>query len=284
MNIWGTKKENGFTILELIVGIGLSSIILTALAFEYANISKIFYDLSIKDSVQVEAELISKVMISDIKEIGIGLPVYQRNFQIGEDALSDPSVTLPIASSSGASSITFKKKKSKESKLLSQNFDPSSNTTVYLDNVDGIIIGNIFCVSNISSGGEDANCSDITAINTSLKTLTLANSVYSLNAVFEAGDLVNILEEITYQSNPLTNVVTRTDSNGQITLSENAIFTLKYLDTNLSMQPTPLDATSISETIRSVKITVTTESNQVLTTGDTYSYSLSKIISLGEII
>ena len=134
-----SRNSQGFGVFELLVALGAAGLIFVGLMQIYRLTVSLSRDHQIRIATQVEAQALLQTIGAELRVLGNGVPFDQANFQIGESTLSDPSVTRPIViGTAAADNITFRLNETGDVFLLTQDFDPSSTTTLFLTDTSSL--------------------------------------------------------------------------------------------------------------------------------------------------
>lgn len=275
-------SEAGFTIIELVVSLVLSSVILSAGLFQYLNAAKQAHDNQIRAATFLQAQAVIQNMGFEIRTLGNGVPFDQAYFQIGDGILSDPTVTEPVLiSGTSADKISFRLNETGDVFLLTQDFNPSSSTTIHLTSVDNLQSGDPIYISNSVVGGDEGLYGEIHSVNSGNKTINLTNfSVTSPGSLFDKGSILEEVPLVVYENNTTLNSITRNSGYGEVVVAENATLGFRYLDYNGAEISYPLTNWKVVDKLRSIELAVEIESDKKLSTGVTYKANVKQVFGL----
>ena len=138
------NSESGFTLVELMVTLLVSSVVILGVLSTYTYTVSIAFDKKIRLVAKLQADAVLQTVGSELKSLGNGVPFDQANFQIGENTLSDITVTYPLLiASSDANTLNFRINESGRTFILTSDFDPSLTSVILLTDVQGLAAGEI---------------------------------------------------------------------------------------------------------------------------------------------
>lgn len=225
------RAERGFSFVELIVSLGISSMVFAAAIGSFNHLSHLAYDNKLRIVAQLEAQSVIELMTSELRMIGNGVPFHQPNFLIAQADLGDNTVTQPIlVDGTTAEQIRFRLNETGETYILTSDFDPGAGTVISLTDVSKILIGDEIYLTNSTVGQDDGLWGTVTNVNSGANTVTIAGGAqYSVGAVFEKGSLFEVVPVITYTSNPYFGGITRDNGSGELNIVPAGQFSLTYL-------------------------------------------------------
>lgn len=272
------KTESGYTLMELLVSLGLSSVVLLTVISQYSLSVRLSHDHNIRIATMLEAQAVLQTIGSEVRMMGNGVPFDQANFQIGESTLSDPSVTQPIIlNGATSSSISFRLNESGDTHLLTTDFDPSAGLVLSLTDTTNLTVNDPIYLSNSVVSGDDGLFGTVAAVNHSAHTVTLAAGyVVSPGATFDMGSVLEEVPIVTYNSPIDGSGVTRDSGFGPVLMGHNTVMSLEYLSANGSAVPLPLTEVTVVDSLRAVRVTIQKNSAKTLSNGQPYSVSVSQ--------
>jgi type II secretory pathway pseudopilin PulG len=287
----GSKLDNaaGFTILEMIVVLLLSSLILTAAMASFTSLTRTGNDQEQRVTAQLQAQSVLDMMTPEIRMIGNGVPFHQANFLIGQTTLADNTVTEPIlVSGTTSDQIQFRLNETGETYVVTADFDPSVTNTVTLTSVNKLYVGDQVYITNSTVGEDDGFWGTIQSIDEGTNSVTFAaGTQYSTSSVFDMGSLFEVVPVVTYTSTPSYGGITRDNGTGALTLVTTGSFTLTFLNNSGSNITLPLVAAvtdpfpaSAIQNVRAVKISVSVRSPQRLSTGNYYVATVEQTVGI----
>ena len=271
-------REQGFTVLELLISTLIAAVLFGALLTQYFSASGVARDHQIRIATQVQAQAIIQNIVSELRMLGNGVPFDQANFQIGEDTLADPSVTEPIdVSTASATNITFRLNETGEVYLLTADFDPAASLVISLTSITGLDVADPVYISNSVVSGDDGLFGTIAAIDSANSTITLnADYIASPSATFAMGSICEEVPLVTYNSAEDGSGITRDSGFGAILLGEQSTMTLEYLDHDGNPLTLPISNADVINTLRSIRVTVTLRSSSLLKSGQPYEATVTQ--------
>ncbi len=266
------QTERGVTLMEMLVVLVLAGLIFWGLMTQYSRSSTTAYDQNIKISTVLEAQAMLQSVGSEIRMLGNGVPFDQANFRIGENTLTDPTVTEPIQlATAAANTITFRLNETGDVFLLTADFDPAVNTTVSLTDVSTLDANDPIYMSNSVVAEEDGFYAIIQSVNTGANTITLdaATYVYSPGATFAKGSILEEVPLVTYSQD--ASGINRNSGFGSVLMGPNSTMTLEYLDEAGNAVALPLTTVSIVDSLRAIRVTISHDSSNALSDGTPFT-------------
>lgn len=275
-------NQKGFTLVELMVTLLMTSVILLGVLGAYSHTVAIAYDQKVKLIAKLQADAVLQTIGPELKALGNGVPFDQSNFQIGEDTITDATKTYPILIGDCTSSlIKFRLNESGRTYILTSNFTPTSTSVIPLTSVDGLAVGNSIYITNGVMDGDDGFYGTIDAINTGALTITV-NASYESSpaATFNSGSLLEAVNVITYNSPGYSSGILRSNGGASIVMALNATMSFKYLtETGTELTP-PLTESVLINQLRAIEVTVNVRSSSNLKDGSVYTSTVKQIFGL----
>jgi prepilin-type N-terminal cleavage/methylation domain-containing protein len=278
----GETGQAGFTLMEVLVAMGLATVIFAGLMTQYSAAVKTSYDQSVRVAATLQVQAILQNIGAELRVLGNGVPFDQANFQIGEDTLADPTVTEPIRVATATSThIAFRLNESGDVHLLTQDFNPATSLQISLTDVDGVGINDPIYVSNSVMSGNDGLYGVVESVNSGAKTVTLsAGYVASPGADFVTGSVLEVVPLIAYDSPADGSGITRDSGFGPVLLGSRSTLILEYLDQNGTALGLPLTELALVEQLRAIRVTVTMPGPKKLSSGQTFTATASQIFGI----
>ena len=280
------KQQLGFSVLELVVSMGIGATILGAMLLEFSALTSNSYNQQIREATYLRAQSVLQSMSSDLRLLGNGVPFDQPNFQIGEASLSNSTFTEPVlVSLATSSSVTFLLNETGKVQVATTDFTPTVGSAVsrllYLTDLDGISVGDLIYISNFTVGGDDGFAGTVQAMNVADK-VVLFNSLFiaTPGATFEAGSIAENVSVVTYDSPSDGSGVTRNNGSGASLMAPNSTFVLDYLDENGNSLTLPLTQATLTDSLRMIDVTVNVTSSDQLSDGSNFSASVTQRVGL----
>ena len=272
--------EGGFSLTELLVALLLSSIIFVALTSQYSSSVHMSHDQRIKIETLLQAQATMLTIGSELRQLGNGVPFDQPNFQIGENTLTDVTVTEPILiGPTTTSNLVYRLNETGEVSLLTASFTPAVGAPISLTSVDGLAENDPIYISNSVVSGDDGLYGLVDVVDDANDTITLqAGYEVSPGATFDMGSILQEVATVTITNG--ANGITRDSGFGAVLLAPNATFSVDFLDFNGATVATPLTHAKLTSEVRSVRINVTVNSTSNQTTGDPYSATVQSVFGL----
>jgi len=277
-----TGFQSGFTVLEILMALALTSVIFAGLMRQYSSSTSASYDQSIRIATNLQVQAILQSIGADIRILGNGVPFDQANFQIGEDTLSDPTVTEPIdVATASETYISFRLNETGEVLLLTQDFDPSAALEVYLTDVSGLDVNDPIYISDNVVSGDDGLYATITAVNSGSSSVTISGAyVASPAATFPMGSILEEVSPVIFESPGDGSGITRDSGFGTVLMGANSTMALDYQDINGNSIGLPLTNTAVVGQLRLIELTVSMPSSKTLSTGQTYTATATQTFGI----
>lgn len=276
------QKELGVSIVETLVTLAISGIVMTGLLTMYTQAAITGRDHSIRIATFLEAQAALQMMGSELRMMGNGVPFDQANFQIGEDTLSDPSVTEPIVVATATNTnISFRINESGGVFLLTEDFNPIFSTTIKLTELGSLGAGDPIYLSNSVVSGDDGLYAVIATVDSGTSSITIdPGYVGSPNSVFPMGSILEEVPVVTYSISADGNDVTRDSGSGPVVISGNSTLSLDYLDHNGAELTLPITNAMVVDELRSIRLTIQHRSKKKLSDGNYYTTTASQVFGI----
>lgn len=276
-----SNNQCGVTIVELMLSLAISSVIFGGVLKEYSSIIRHLHDHQVRLETLVQAQAIVQTLTSELRLIGNGVPFDQPNFEIGENTLSDPTVTEPIlVASASASAISFRLNETGNVFLLTADFNPGVSLVATVTDASELEVNDPIYISNSVIAGDEGLHGTIADVDHNTNTITLASDyVASPGAVFGMGSLVEEVPTVTYASVDGTGI-TRDSGFGAVLLGMNSSMALQYLDYDQNPLTLPLTNDHLVDSLRSIRVTITKTSDRTLSNGAEHSITVSQIVGI----
>ncbi len=270
----------GFTLVETLVTLAVSSIVLLVATTQYVTTISHANDHQTRLEALVQAQAMAQTMVSELRMAGNGVPFDQANFEIGENTLPDPTVTEPIVTAtSSESTIDFRLNESGEVYVLRSIFDPGSSLTMLLNTTAGLNAGDTVYISNSVMSGDDGLKGTIAGVNSGAGSITLtAGYVATAGATFIVGSTLEKVNTIRYANSDGN--ITRDAGSSPVVLGTNSTASFEYLDFNGVPVSPPLTPAQLVDVVRSIRVTIVKQSAKKLSNGEFYSAGVSQTVGI----
>ncbi len=270
--------QNGETLLGLLAGLTLGTVVLTAAVSNFMQASRMAKDHETINQAQTQANTLVDLMAFELRMIGSGMPIAQGNFQITDATLG--TAVLPILLTATATQIPFRLNETGDIAVLTANYTPAVGSLQFaVNSIINFAVGNTVYLSDMTSTGNDGMQGTIASIVGTNITVE-AGYVANAGATFDSGNTVERVTLVTYNSPIDWSGVTRNDGSGAIVLAPNSTFTLAYRDSAGATIALPLTADSIQNTLASINVTVYVRGDKPLFDGGTYTAQASHTVAL----
>ena len=278
------RLQKGETLVGLLIATAIGSIILVATASSFSSSMRALWDRITISEANNQAREIARIIASDLRMIGSGMPLGTAKFDMLDVTLGN--APMPILIESNLSRILFRLNETGKFTSSTRAFDPFSESNISVLSTNDFSSGKTVYISNITSefsqsstqGGLRAKISSIGTSTISLKDI-VAGSGVNMNP----GSIVEPVSDITIDCNG-TGGITRDDGNGALVLFPKSTCSFEYLDasgTNLSM---PLNSSTIQSILSSIRFTVNVPGRRVLRNGSTYTAQTDETVTLRNLI
>lgn len=271
------QHHAGYTLIELLVALALSSLAIGGLLQQYSTSLRISADEQTRTFAAVRAQAVLESLGAELRVLGNGVPYDQSNFQIGESTLSNPSVTHPIDLSSKGDVIIFRLNETGDVHLLTGDFDPGATLTLALTSTAGLSAGDAVYISNSVVGGDDGLAGTIASVSGNSITLA-ASPVRSPAATFNMGSVLERVPAISYSSS--AEGIFRDAGLGPVLMAPRGALTFEYLNADGVVLALPLTETALIQELRRIRVTIAVEADRELSDGSTHTATLTQTYSL----
>jgi len=247
------NQELGTTLLELLVGMAITSLMLGAVVDSITKTSTQARDNEVILHANEVARAILDTMAFDIRLVGAGMPMGQAAFPMesyvpvtppGIQWSSSSSATAqvhlgdaawPILPGSDATHIYLRLNERGVETVLSSDYNPAVNgTTFTVLNVSDFVANDIVYISDRRENGCAGLRGLVTAVNTATNQITISSTSgpnYPSGTIFGAGSSVNRVSTVSYVSTGGANGIQMAISDYDATLRTiypNSSFSLSY--------------------------------------------------------
>lgn len=279
------RNEKGFTLTELTVGLFITSFMIIGLVQAFALVTGLGNDQKIRAVNLLQAEAALYTIGSEIRSMGNGIPFEQKNFEIGEPTLNDPTVTHPIdLTESTAAKLKFKINESGRTYMLRSDYQPDISFNVYLVDATGLEAGKEIYITNGVIGEDDGLYGVVSSVNLGNNEIVLSptpdfsppNDIPS--TLFKAGSLLEQVSNVTYET--VSGSIFRDLDDNSVLLANNSLLSFEYLDRSGSALALPLTELALVDDFRNVRVTIAVTSTSNLSSGSPHTSTVSQIFAV----
>ncbi|HMO18998.1 MAG TPA: hypothetical protein PKA63_07795 [Oligoflexia bacterium] len=280
--------ENGFSVIESLFVLLISSLIMGATLSGYLSLSTLSHDNEVRVLTQLKAQTIIEMITPEIRMLGNGVPFHQSNFLIDQATLNDKTVTEPIlVSDTTEHKFTFRLNESGETYILTQDLNPETQNTIHLTSTEKISQGDTIYITNSTVGLDDGLYGTVASLNNTSVTLAI-NREFHPGAIFPSGSLLEVVSVISYHSEEELSPIIRQKESLEDELVPLGRLTFSYINSSGNPITLPLLATSAHpfpnsaiQNVQSVMITVEVESDTLLSgTKKPYLAKVSQVVGI----
>ena len=274
----GLDSDRGFTILELLIVLFLSSVFFATIGSSFLATMRQTADQEAVSRAEEHARTILDIIAYDLRMSGAGMPLGQSEFLPGAVGIGDDP--LPILPSSDADNVDLRLSENGRNSYLINDYTPSStDLTFSLFDASSFSDGDTIYLSDVGVGGDSGLRGTIRSI--SGNSITLESSYTATPGVsFASGSSAIVVKDIAYLSPGDRSGITRDDGDGPITLAERSTFQLEYLDSTATAMTLPLTTATIANNLSGIRLTISVQSQLPLESGAVYTATASQVISL----
>lgn len=268
-------KERGETLLGVLAGLLIASIVMAAAVTNFSDAWRRASDTRMMAQAETEARTLLDVISYDIRMLGSGMPLGQAGFAMSDASLG--TAPLPILTTSTATSIVFRMNEKGTQTLLTNSFVPSASLTMNVVNSSDFATGDTVYLSNMTQLGTAGFRGSISSVGAN--TITLNNTyVTTPSTTFSSGCTVDKVNDVTFQS--ATGGITRSMQGAAVLLSPRSSFTARYLTSAGAPIALPLTVTAIRDDLASIELTVRVSSPRPLLDGQIYTSQAIQTVAL----
>lgn len=276
------KSSKGFTILEVLVSLTISSFLLTGLVLEFANVTKFSRDLEIKGEVRENLRSLFEIISSDIRNAGAGMPLGQVNFTYLNTGIG--SYALPVLATSNNTKLNIRLSEQGKSTFTTGIFNSTLMTKeLSLLSTSGYKVGDVIYLNEMTSGGTGGMAAKVdSVVNASiltLKDIILPTGVTSVRS----GSAASVVSDVSIAYEASTSSVVRTTPQGTITLAPNSSVDFSYLDSTGAAIST-LSSATIANNLAVIRVNIEVSSDRMLSSGSIYSENKALNIALRNLL
>ena len=260
--------ERGESIVGFLVSLGLSSVVFAAVSSSFIQSTRMSADQRMLVQVQEDAKAIADLLAFEFRLMGAGMPLGQGNFAIEDAALGD--VPLPILLDASATQATLRFNELGNYAVLTADFDPSMTSTISVSDATIFSDGDAVYISDMLSGGTAGLQGIVASVGGNTITIE-AGPTYTAATVFQMGNTIEPVSEVTFANGAGWDGVTRDAGLGAVTLAPNSQVTFEFVDDTGTALVLPLTATVVADDLVGMQAVVTVRSNRQLSTGKYYT-------------
>lgn len=276
------QSDTGSSLVELMVGMAMVASISASVIAGFISTSRASHDNRIISRVNEEARTTLDYLTYDLRMIGSGMPLGQSAFAIGGAGLGD--APLPILLDATGTHVRVRINEKGNDMVLSADFTPSAgNTTFSVLTVFDLEAGDTVYFSDHSIGGTGGLKGVVAAINGTNVTLGVGYTA-TPGLTFKSGTIVSRVTEVIYDSVGVATGIQRNAELGAVTLQPRSTFSLEYLDTAGAVVPLPLTDAAVATNLSRIRVTVTVQSDNQLSTGGTYTATATQTVALRNLL
>lgn len=269
--------ERGETLISVITSIAILAIAAASATSAIMGFTRGATDDKIIEETTLHTQSISNLVTAELRMTGAGMPFTQSNFLITSAGIGTAS--LPVLTTSTASSISFRLNTKGKTSVLTSSFDPASTTSFSVLSSSPFSQGDTIYLSDVTAGGTNGLQATVGSI--SGTTITISGPVYNAGATFAAGSIAQPVSTITYANS--AGGITRTEGGLTTTLYPGSSITFQYLDSAGTSLALPLTAATIASSLYAVAAAVTVQSPNNLQSGSPHSATLTNRAALRNI-
>ena len=282
MKVINDQTANGFSLIELLTSIAITSAIITGAVAFFADTTHNTQDRATIIKTKLHASHLLELIVSEIRMAGAGVPMQQKNFSAQDSSLKD--APLPVLTNSNEYSITFRITSTGEIITTTEDFQPSnSNLSFSALPTRNLKTGDMIYISNSTTGGQEAMLATINSISKDRIYIT-KNYFSSEDAYFRKGSICTKTTLVTYQSITPETGIERIENGSIAPLARNATVKFKYLDQNGDSIKLPLNSSTISNALSSISVSVNIKSQHRLRNGNYHNEIMQQAVAIRNIV
>lgn len=278
-------KENylvddwGMTLVELLVSITIGTMLFAPILGMLFDSTRISADNSTIQVTERQVQVLSNVLVSELRNIGSGMPLGQTTFNyavVGDVALS-------VIPSSNTTNLTFRVNPYGTSTVTTVDYTPGPKSLVIqVFDSTGFAVGQTVYLSNMLSGGTTALSASIEKISGNLLTIK-SDYITTSGAIFPSGSSLTRVATVHYNGANASGIA-RDEGAGEIVITPNASLTFDYLDESGKSLSLPLSANDIQTNLSSISFTVTLDADRKLKDGSIWTAEAIRKVALRNLI
>ena len=280
------SEQGGIGLLEILVGLALSSVILLMTGITFLSGSRSTVDLQTRNKTLEKAQSIMDMISFDLRLAGSGMPIGQELFTIGDTTLLDRP--LVVLSSSNASQLILRINETGRSTHLTSAFDPTTDNEIEVADLSLFSDADEFYICDFVVGGTSGFYSNIEDLDEATNEIEYDSADYATpnGSIFKIGSVISVVNEITYSSSNATvpSFVSRTVGSSPQLVGSSSEASFSYFDATGTAIGLPLTAAIIEDSLAIVEVTVTVQSEKPLKSGETVVESHTQQISMRNMI
>lgn len=248
------KNQSGFTLLELLVTMALSSVLFLMVSSQYAMVTRTAFNNRVESTSKELAQILLDQITYDLSMAGAGMPLGQLEFKINNGIFGNR--VLPVLpSNSGANQIQIRIPSRGRKSLLVTNLSLASSP-YYFNVVDAsdFRVGDVVYLNNASAGGDQGLYGEIGGISGDQITLSNSSLVPIVSTTnFYPGSMITPMRTVSYSV--VGGDLIRSDHiEGDIALAPVAALNFTYFAEDGSQIALPLDHSKIANLLASIEV------------------------------
>lgn len=270
------RFQKGETLIGILASLLILSIALSASVTSLMSFSRKSIDHRTISEANDTARMISDLIGYEIRMIGAGMPLWQGYFQMTDATLG--TAPLPVLTSSTSTSIAFRLNEKGRNTVVTAAFNPASSNSITVMSTTDFQVGDAVYLSDATVTGQYGFYGTVSSLAAGLVTVNASSKVYTTGATFPVGSTADPVRTVTYTSS--TSGITRNVGTTTSNLSQNATFSLRYLDNTGTALTLPLTAAVIDSSLYSIELTVSVTNPTKLSSGSAYTSTLTNRYAL----
>ena len=271
------SSEQGFTLLELLVALLISTVLLGNITSTIMTSTRQYHDQKVRTKTNENAHLLLDTLSYEVRMLGTGMPLGQEDFDMLDATLNN--APLPILTTASGTYLQIRLDEVGTEAIVVASYTPSfTSRDVDVDDASDFSVGDTVYISNRTNGENGGLQSTITAINGN--TITIDNAYNATPAVvFDVGSLLHKVDTITLDSTP-SGITRQRGAETPVVLLPRSAMTISYFDEDGNTLTPPLSISQIRNDLMRIRIQITVDSRVALKNGVTYTADTQQDIFL----
>lgn len=275
------RNERGMSLIELLVSIGMFSVLFTAIVSSYTVAARRSYDDQLITRTNEQARMVLDTISYDVRMAGAGMPLGQSGFAVGGTGLGD--APLAVLTSSTASTIVFRLNEIGRDTILTGSFAPTSTSRTFsAASAADLEDGDIVYISDAMEGGSQGLRGVVESVSGTSVTIATGYVTGVGSVTFVAGSTVSRISDVTYSN--ATGGITRNNGSSTVVVAPRSTVSFRYFDASGTELTLPLTGSVVDDTLTGVEVTVTVNAAAPLRDGTNYSSTARQRVALRNLI
>ena len=258
MMIVSKKHQSGFTLLELLITLLLSSILFLMASSQYAMVTRNAVDNRVESTTKEMVQIILDQIAFDVSMTGAGMPLGQTDFKMSDAGIGEEA--LPILLDSDNTQLSIRIPARGRKTLLTSTMTVGASMYFNVADASDFDTNDIVYLNNAGGGGEQGLYAEIASIAGNQITLDAGTvEPYIAGTSFPTGTMVSPVRTVSYFIDADGDLIRSDNVNGDVPLAPLSNLSFTYYAEDGSEITTSLNQTNVANSLASIDIEVEVE-------------------------